>query len=300
MFVFFSSDHSRDGKVMGRSVLTRALDPAAPIDPRARASDLRYLFLTTFSDYRFINVSVQLRPASAVPGFRGDDYLLLVWGSGAYRADDLRLAVIDLRDPATWSYLRDMRSFPVGVLPVSYFAGLSGDTPLWSLHEEDAQPLLWPGALGEISVRWVPQLRRYVLMAMAGPEDPIGNAVWMRVARNPWGPWSRRRQVLDWKLDGMGRRNGANHFIHDPDFNDGVGDCLFTQQCQSGGDAYAPYLYDAKVVGDLAILRYTLSTWNPYQVMLMQHEVRLAELQILELHLGSAIFSDKPARTLVA
>jgi len=61
----------------------------------------------------------------------------------------------------------------------------------------------------------------------------------------------------------MGRRNGANHFIHEPNFEDGVGDCLFTKQCISGGAAYAPYLFDVQVVDHVATLRYTLSTWNP-------------------------------------
>jgi hypothetical protein len=138
---------------------------------------MKYQLLTTFSNYRFINVSVQLQPASAVPGFEGIGTVLLVWGSGAYRADDLRLAIIDLRDPVTRSYLQATQPFPVEVLPIFYFAGMCGDRPLWSVHEEDARPLFWPSALGEFSVRWIPELGRYLLMAMAGPEDPIGAAV---------------------------------------------------------------------------------------------------------------------------
>jgi len=293
-FVFFSSDHFTEGRVMGRSILTRALDPAVPIDPAARNRDLQYQLLTTFSSYRFINVSVQLQPGSKVPGFGGDGHVLLVWGSGAYRADDLRLAVIDLRDPAIWSYLLGNRPFPAAALPISYFAGLLGDTPLWSVHEQDARPLLWPGALGELSVRWVPELSRYLLLAMAGPEDPIGAAVWLRTARHPWGPWSRRRQMFDWVLDGMGHRNRAGQFIHDAEANppDFVGDCVFPEQCDSGGAAYAPYLHDVKIADDIAVLWYTLSTWNPYQAMLMQHEVRLVELRRLELQAASSSRSE--------
>jgi hypothetical protein len=187
--------------VMSRSVLTRALDPALPIDPMARNRPLDHQLLTTFSDYRFINVSLQLRPAVAIPGFSGRGQVLLIWGSGAYRADDLRLAVIDLRDPALWSLLLDREPFPAALLGTHYFIGVCGDLPLWSVHEADARPLLWPGALGELSVRWVPEIERYVLLAMSGPEDPIGAAVWLRIAREPWGPWSARRQVFDWVLD---------------------------------------------------------------------------------------------------
>jgi hypothetical protein len=285
LYLFFSSDHFQDDKVMGRSVLTRALNPNVPIDGDARNNPLEYQLLTTFSSYRFINVSVQLRPASTVPGFGKDGQVLLVWGSGAYRADDLRLALIDLRDPAILSYLRDDRTFPVDYLAVRYLTGMCGDTPLWSLREVDARPVLWPAALGELSVRWVPAIERYVLMGMTGPEDPLGRAVWMRTARNPWGPWSRRRQVFDWWLDGVGRRNPVDRsgqFIRDPEGGNPVGDCIFPEQCNSGGGAYAPYLHEVHLLRGVATFRYLLSTWNPYQVMLMNHTVGLDQLRALE------------------
>jgi hypothetical protein len=292
LFVFFTSNHFTDGKVMARCVLTRALDPSLPVDPAGRNRPLDHQLLTTFSDHRFINVSLQLRPAAAVPGFRGRGQVLLIWGSGAYRADDLRLAVIDLRDPALWSLLLDRETFSAALLGTRYFTGICGGLPLWSMHEEDARPLLWPGALGELSVRWVSEVERYMLMAMSGPEDPIGAAVWLRIARQPWGPWSRRRQVFDWILDGMGYRdrNGdgrpdrANQFIHDKNAvpPDHVGDCIFDIQCAGGGAAYAPYIHEVGRNGERVTLRYMLSTWNPYQVMLMSHDVTLTELRELE------------------
>jgi hypothetical protein len=283
-FVFFSSDHFADHKVMGRSVLTRALDPALLIEGGARDRPLEFHLLTTLSDWRFINVSVQLRPATEVPGYGRNGHLLLIWGSGAYRSDDLRLALLDLRDPAVCSYLLDTRPFPIERLGLRYFTDLCGDVPLWSNHEADARPALWPCALGELSVRWVPEIDRYVLLAMSGPEDPMGAAVVMRTARRPWGPWSRRRQVFDWVLDGMGIRNRATQFIHNAGANppDTVGDCIFPEQCNAGGGAYAPYLHSVGVDGETVSFSYTLSTWNPYQVMLLRHEVTLEELRQLE------------------
>jgi Domain of unknown function (DUF4185) len=292
VFVFFTSDRFENGKVMSRSVLTRALDPGLQIDPRARDRTLDHQLLTTFSDHRFINVSVQFRPAAAVPGFGGRGDVLLIWGSGAYRADDLRLAVLDLRDPALWPLLLGREPSPVGLLGVRYFTGACAGMPSWSLYEDEARPLLWPGALGELSVRWVPEIVRYLLMAMSGPEDPIGAAVWLRTARQPWGPWSARRQVFDWVLDGMGLRdrNGdgrpdrVGQFIHDAGASppDQVGDCIFDIQCNGGGAAYAPYLHEVRRQGERVTLRYMLSTWNPYQVMLMSHDVTMRELEALE------------------
>jgi hypothetical protein len=283
LFAFFTSDHFVDGKVMGRSVLTRAVDSAMPISGDERDRPLRFQLLTTFSTYRLINVSVQLRPASAVPGFGQDGRVLLVWGSGAYRADDLSLAVLDLRDAAARSHLFEDRPFPVAALGPRYFAGMERDAPVWSSHEEEARPVLFPCALGELSVRWVNEIDRYVLLAMSGPEEPVGANVWLRTAAAPWGPWSRRRQVFDWIRDGMGFRDRSKQFIHFRDANppDTVGDCIFPQQCDSGGAAYAPYLFDVDVQGDNVQIRYTLSTWNPYQSMLMRHDVTMAELSAL-------------------
>jgi hypothetical protein len=282
-FLFYSSNHFSDGKVMGRSVLARAGDPSLPVHHEDRSHPLEFRYLTTFSDYRFINTSVQLVPASAVPGFGSDGDVLLVWGSGSYRNDDLRLAVVPLGDPAVWSYLLGDDEFDKAMLGIRYFTGSCGETPLWSAHEEDARPILWPCALGELSVRWVPEINRYVLLTMSGPEDPIGSAVWMRIAPNPWGLWSRRRQVFDWLVDGMGFRDPAKQFIHnaDPNRPDNVGDCIFPLQCNSGGGGYAPYLFDTRLDGQTLTIRYTLSTWNPYQAMLMQHQVTTAELRAL-------------------
>jgi hypothetical protein len=220
----------------------------------------------------------------AAQGIPAGGEVLLVWGSGAYRADDLRLAVIDLRDPVTAKSLLGNSPFSASTLRVFYFAGTNGFLPRWSASEVDALPLLWPGALGELSVRWVPELERYLLMMMAGPEDPIGPSVCLRVAPTPWGPWSRRRQMFDWIQDGMGLRMGSRQFIHNASASppDKVGDWLFDAQGKSGGDAYAPYLHDVTMIQDSVLLRYAMSTWNPYQAMLMEHVVSQAELRALE------------------
>ncbi|MEZ5200759.1 MAG: hypothetical protein R2742_05355 [Micropruina glycogenica] len=86
LYAFFTSNHFRDAQVMGRSVLTRA--PRPVIEPTARWRPLRFAYRGTFSTHRFVNVSVQ----------RWGDHLYL-WGTGAYRADDVRLARVDLTTP---------------------------------------------------------------------------------------------------------------------------------------------------------------------------------------------------------
>ena len=276
LFTFFSSNHFDMGRVMGRSVLTRVADPSLPINAAVRDLPLPFQFLTEFSGFRFINLSVQLRRAADVPGMGYEGYVLLVWGTGAYRADDLRLAVVRLSG-AVLDHLFAGEPFPTQALATRYFAGLSGNSPSWSPLEQDARPVLFPSALGELSVRWVPELHLYVLLGMSlpffeGKGDTIKLGVFMRVASTPWGPWSPRRQVFDWRKDGTFIKG-----VHPS----AVGDCIFDPQCESAGAAYAPYLFDVHWEGNTAAVRYTLSTWNPYQVMLMRHDVTRAELRAL-------------------
>jgi hypothetical protein len=54
-------------------------------------------------------------------------------------------------------------------------------------------------------------------------------------------------------------------------------DHVFRAQAGQMGAAYAPYLFDAARAQDEIVLRYTLSTWNPYQIMLMQHRLLMED-----------------------
>ncbi len=276
---FFTSNHFAREQTMGRSVLARAVDPALPVEPAARWRPLGFRYLTTFSTRHFINVSVQPFRAGAIPGFAGQGDVLLLWGSGAYRAGDLRLAVLDPRTPTAGAALAGGRGVPLRALGVRYWAGTAGGTPVWADTEEDARPLLHPGAFGELSVRWVPQVGRFLLLSGAGPEDSIGPAITLRTASDPWGPWSPRRRLLDWIVTGMAHHDQFSRFIKAvADGSDPVGDRIFRGQADATGAAYAPYFFDAVVEGDHLRLRYTLSTWNPYQVVLMEHRLPLGEL----------------------
>lgn len=262
LYAFFTSDHFRGGRVMGRSVLARAGAGALAVDPGRRRTASRFDYLGTLSDWRFLNVSVQRR---------GDQ--LYLWGSGGYRADELRLARVDLTAPGVATGLH-AGSGDAFLAAVEYWAGAS-----WSPAEADARPLITPGAHGEVSVRWVPAVGRYLMLTMSGPEDPIGPAVVLRTAEHPEGPWSPRLKLLDWIADGMSHAEPANRFIKAlADGSDPVGDAVFRGQANATGAAYAPYVYDARLDGDDLVMRYTLSTWNPYQVVLMRHRLPWATL----------------------
>ncbi len=155
---------------------------------------------------------------------------------------------------------------PTAELGLRYWDG-SG----WSVAEEDAAPLFRPGALGELSVRWVREVEKYALLAASGPEDSIGAAVTLRWAEQPWGPWTPRLRLFDWVAGGMSPDAFARFIKAAP--GDEVGDRIFRAQARSTGGAYAPYLFSTCRDGDDLVLRYTLSTWNPYQVVLMEHRL---------------------------
>lgn len=261
LFVLHTSNHFRDAQVMGRSVLTRARPGRLRLDPAARRRPVGLRYLATLSDHRFINVSVQRV---------GDE--LLLWGTGAYRADDVRLAKVDLAAAGVADGLLRGDADPF-LAALRYWAGPGR----WSTGEADAVPLLSRGAHGELSVRWVPEIGRYLMLTMAGPEDPIGAAVVLRTAFEPWGPWSPRIRLFDWIRDGMSHGDDSRRFIR-ASHSDAVGDAIFAAQSEATGAAYAPYLFDARLDGDQLVLRYTLSTWNPYQVVLMRHRLSASDL----------------------
>lgn len=252
LYGFFSSNHFHRRRVMGRSVLARAEDPQLVIDSASRRAPVRFRVLGTFSDRHFINVSTQLV---------GED--LLIWGSGPYRASEPRLAMLDSDALARLATARDTDH-----LGVRYWDGSA-----WSEQEDAAAPLFTPAALGELSVRWVPAAGAYLMLAGSGPEDPIGPAITLRTAPAPWGPWSPRLRLLDWVATGMSHADPFTRFIKAAGEGDPVGDRIFPGQADGTGAAYAPYLFDARLDGEELVLRYTLSTWNPYQVVLMQHRL---------------------------
>lgn len=256
-YVFFSSNHFRNGVTMGRSVLARARDPHPVLSPQRRRDPLRFDGLATVSDRHFINISAQVRPAREVPGAPGDGEVVLLWGTGSYRASELRLAMLPV------DQLPQRR---VSELGLRYWDG-SG----WSDSEASAVPLFSPAALGEISVRWVPEVGRYLLLSMSGPGDPAGMAVTLRWAEHPAGPWTQRVRLLDWVAEGM-VDDVQRRFIK-ARAGDPISEDLFAAQARSTGGAYAPYLFDTRRDGTELLLRYTLSTWNPYQVVLMQHRL---------------------------
>jgi len=272
MYVFFSTDHFRDGQtdLMGRSILARSDNDGL---------DFGYLYDLSRYDLRsagkFINVSVErtvLNVADAtLVGLRPRTEVLWLWGTGRYRASDVYLAVLPLAGLGTMQGLR-------------YFAGSRGAVA-WSQAEADATPIVLTRDAGEISVRWNPFLNRYLLLYNSG--QPRG--ILLHSAHKPWGPWSAAPVLAfdPWHADNPNDPNslaGYGRFMHWPPdaTHDHVHDDMFVLNRRRGdewGGEYGPYQiarYTTGARGQWARIYFTMSTWNPYQVMLMTTVVRQA------------------------
>lgn len=188
----------------------------------------------------------------------------LFFGTGRYRnARNVFLAVFPLADIRAGVHV--------------WYAGrgrVSGEK--WSPAEEDAHPIFardGSPCMGELSVAWNRYLDRWVMLYNC--DRPRG--ILFRVAPEPWGPWSEPDVLFDPRAD-----HGYCVFIHDehPEKHCAQGslnpsDNLISRDhgSQSYGGEYGPYLIDDLTRGDVTHrttrVYFTLSTWNPYQVVLM-------------------------------
>jgi hypothetical protein len=260
MYVFFSTDHCKtDGyNLMGRSVLTRSDNDGYDFD-----------LLYEFSRFKFINVSIERATLDAVDarmlGLPLGTDVLWIWGSGRYRSSDVYLAVMPLEGIETRS-------------GVWYFAG-DREHVQWSDREDDATALFCAGDVGELSVRWNQFLRRYLALFNSG--NPRG--ILMYSAPKPWGTWSAE-PVMIFDPGFLQHANnpcsgdGNGRFMH-IDWRvrvcDHVQDDMFDpnnfRDNENGGE-YGPYQitrYTTGIQDQWTQIYFTMSTWNPYQSLLM-------------------------------
>jgi hypothetical protein len=293
LYAFFTTDHigpdSPDpnyctSEIMPRSVLARLDDESQnqftylyDISCRAtydgvhaepcRAPNPDLCSFASGSAGHFINLSPVVVNNSDIPGLpdiatpQGKG--LLLWGSGRYRCSDLYLAYVPLDSVEDKS--RQMWRYAV----------VDGSGQLhWSGCEWDATPLLHEASpcIGEFSVTWNPYLRKWlVLYNCPRSLPPPGSVIYYRVTDQPWGPWSEPSVLFDPRCD-----RGFCHFLHHPVCDHGQ-DTLPAPDSDRWGDPYAPYVISSFTKGDATstTIYWVMSTWNPYQVVLMKSTLQL-------------------------
>jgi hypothetical protein len=242
---------------MGRTVLARAIDN----DP----TNLHVIYEMSSlpKGGRFINISCAVMP-NGLSGLPFQGPALLAWGSGRYRRSNVCFACIPLNEAtddnttqASWWY----------------FAGenASLNQPLWS-HDQQQAAEVFPDFLrqvGELSVSWIEPLGVWLMLYNA----PYPRGILARVATLPWGPWSDPPIVLfnpSWPGLGYGA------FMHEGGSDDGLSDP--GREAEWGGE-YGPYVIGrytkAGAAQKQAVVYFTMSTWNPYEVMLMTASIQL-------------------------
>ena len=244
MYIYHTTDHS--GQVMmGRSVVARSDDGGET-----------FTVLYNLSRKYFINVSIVKVTASnwdLLPETEGEG--LVIFGSGRYRESDVYLAF----QPA--SEIENPNA-------IRYFAGVDEPgEPLWSDDELDALPVFEHPCVGELSASFNTFIDKWILLYNCG--QPRG--ITLRTAGFPWGPWTRS-QILFHPWDDGGYcnfmhvnwQNQQCDSVHDPG-----------RENEWGGE-YGPYQFEHLATGDdqSTTIYFTMSTWNPYTVVLMKGSLR--------------------------
>ena len=206
-----------------------------------------------------------------------------------------------------WVLTMGSRILVVTRPPWRYYEGVTAQGQVvWKEDEALAQPLppfgsplLGAGfhkSLGYFSVRFMAGWRKWVMLytcsddASAGYNKDNGpRGVYLRTADVPWGPWSAPRLILkaadaycaymhnqaadfnnDCKNKGL---NPVEESVRGNVPLERIGVCPKDATTRGWGGEYAPLLLPsryARVQGNQVTLYFLMSTWNPYQVVLMR------------------------------
>jgi hypothetical protein len=258
MYVAVSTNHTENGPtgnaLTDRSVLTRFTPPAS-FQPLRTISQL--------PEGHFIKMSLHAQ-SGPIAGLPPGGPFILIWGTGPYRKSDAYLYIV----PAA--------QFESGK-GTRYFAGFNAqNAPIWSEKESDAQAIVRNGTMGDLSVTWCKDLGLWLMTYDS--RDPAPRGILFSYSRTPWGPWSEPQVIFNAIRDGA-----LGKFIHNPRAvpDDGLsGPVIGKRQADPEavhGGAYAPYVIErwTRVQGSELSLYYTLSTWNPYVVVLMKSKLRV-------------------------
>jgi hypothetical protein len=233
--------------MMGRTVLAKARNN----NPTKLKS--LYDFSVLREGGKFLNVACAVAPAGiAELPFEGP--ALLAWGSARYRESNVYLACAPLgavQLKSAWWF---------------YTGQIGSPTPAWSPDQRLATALFDDPQVGELSVGRVEGMGLWLMLYNSA--SPRG--ITARVATSPWGLWSNPTLIFDPGWPGL----GYGHFMHGKKGSDNLSDQ--GREDEWGGE-YGPYLIDRYtriITGDgrgvsRAQVYFVLSTWNPYNTMLM-------------------------------
>lgn len=241
MYIYHTTDWNMTTQNMERTVLARSEN-----------NGFSFQYIDDISSDHFINISLMETDFSDWQGFPFQQgHGLVLFGTGEYRKSSVYLGcqkAEDIEEPES----------------IQYFTGVNNSNiPQWSSNESDAVPLLNQSGIGELSVFYYSEFNRWIMLY----NHPHPRGINIRTALYPWGPWSDVQLIFDpWEDEGYGHfmhmswEYAKMDSVHDPG-----------RENEWGGE-YGPYQF-----GNLAIdskntltIYFTMSTWNPYTVVLMK------------------------------
>ena len=193
---------------------------------------------------------------------------ILLFGLGDYRHSAIYLAAT----PAA--------NFETG-LGALYFAGLTNGVPAWGNVETNAVPLVTDNptnpTIGNVSVNFSSAAGLWLMTYDGGrqKQDATNSTgVYFAFASAPWGPWSAPQLIFNATRD-----HGFGNFIRNTNFTPSgpIGPTINPADndpvATPGGD-YAPYMIErfTTIQSNTLTIYYTMSTWNPYTVVLMKSD----------------------------
>ncbi len=285
MFVIFGTDNFLSNPPSGTSSpnggATRTV--VAVSDDSARTFHYLYNF-STAPGAKFIFCAI----ASG-----GDGYLYF-WGAEGdtmYRKSPLFLArkpVGKMADSTAIEYLSAVE--PDGA--PDFMRGEKNATPVF--HDSLPDPsgtMTVADDVGEVGVEWNPYVRSWIMLynsANNTPANPRG--IYMRSAPHPWGPWSAPQTVFNATRD-----SGFCYFIHRAvNATHPACDSLSGQdRLADGGGDYSPYFISRLTTGDSLLgtstVFFVMSTWNPYEIVIMRASIQAVVTTGLPEPLSSSI-----------
>lgn len=246
MYIYHTTDHSLL-KTMGRSVVAVSDD-----DGRT------FTYLYDLSTEHFINVSVVHVDTADWKGLpQGKGMGMVMFGSGSYRKSSVRLGFQAFEHIGLRTGIR-------------YFKGIDASgKPIWSSREQDAAELFGQYCVGELSVSYNRFIRKWIMLYNGNGKL---RGINMRTSDTPWGKWSEPKVIFNPWQD-----NGYCYFmhikwshkkcdsVHEPGWED------------VWGGEYGPYQFEDLAVGDSSstTIYFTMSTCNPYTVVLMKVRLKI-------------------------
>ncbi len=244
MYIFVWTNHAS----LGNDQFSDPIGHAALLRSDNDGRDFRVIW--EHLGENLVYLSAAIVDGADVPGLPPGQNLLM-WGSGRmYRGSNPYLAYVPLQEVEDRNAVRFLADV----------VSRAGD-PIWTEQNSLARPLFDHPCIGELSVTWNRNLRQWLMLYNC--HDP--NRIVGRASYTPWGPWSDEAVLFSAEFDG-----GFCRFIHRDDECGPLDD--EASPSAGGGDVYAPFVIPRYTRGgpQTTTIYYAMSTWNPYQVVLMR------------------------------